>query len=106
MCGSRGGVVMNTTTTSVTPLNTTNACRSFAPGVTTLGKRNERWEVESHAEHVNDHMADVVRQCRAAGVSVFVKQVNVNGRVEHDLAKFPEALRVREYPAARAGVVA
>lgn len=61
--------------------------------------------VGRNAEHVNGQMAAVVGQCRAAGVPVFVKQVNVAGRVEHDLAKFPEALRVREYPA-RVGTVA
>jgi protein gp37 len=60
--------------------------------------------VGRNAEHVNEQMADVVRQCRAAGVPVFVKQCNVGGRVEHDLTKFPESLRVREYPT-RTGAV-
>lgn len=29
---------------------------------------------------------------------VFVKQVEINGQVEHDVTKFPEDLRIREYP--------
>ena len=43
-----------------------------------------------------DWMIDVVKQCKAAGVSVFVKQVPVNGRVSHDMSEWPEELRVRE----------
>lgn len=41
---------------------------------------------------------DIVRQCKAAGVPCFVKQVEVNGRVSHDPAEWPESLRVREKP--------
>ena len=41
---------------------------------------------------------DLVRQCQAAGVACFVKQVDIGGRVSHDPAEWPEALRVREYP--------
>jgi len=41
-------------------------------------------------------MIDIVRQCKSAGVSVFVKQVNINGRVSHDMSEWPEELRVRE----------
>jgi len=41
---------------------------------------------------------DLVRQCRAAGVACFVKQVPVNGKVSKDPNEWPEELRVREYP--------
>jgi len=41
---------------------------------------------------------DLVDQCRAAGVSVFVKQIDVNGKVGHDPAVWPAKLRLREYP--------
>jgi len=41
---------------------------------------------------------DLVRQCQAAGVACFVKQVDIGGRVSHDPAEWPAALRVREYP--------
>ena len=40
----------------------------------------------------------VVEQCKAASVPVFVKQVSTNGNVEHDINKFPESVRVREWP--------
>jgi len=43
-----------------------------------------------------DWMIDIVRQCKTAGVSVFVKQVNINGRVSHEMSDWPEELRVRE----------
>jgi len=41
---------------------------------------------------------NIVAQCRAAGVAVFVKQLSINGKVEHDIEKFPIDLRIREYP--------
>ncbi|MHC4121996.1 MAG: DUF5131 family protein [Planctomycetota bacterium] len=41
---------------------------------------------------------DLVRQCKAAGIAVFVKQIPLNGKVEKDINKFPEELQVREYP--------
>jgi protein gp37 len=43
---------------------------------------------------------DLVRQCQATGVACFMKQIEVNGRVSHDPAKWPEELRVREFPRA------
>jgi protein gp37 len=42
----------------------------------------------------------LVKQCRAAGTAVFVKQLGSQwGRNHHDIGAFPEHLRVREYPA-------
>jgi len=46
---------------------------------------------------------DLVRQCRAAGVPVFVKQIHratPSGglRVSKDMNEWPEDLRVREFP--------
>lgn len=35
---------------------------------------------------------------KAAGVPVFVKQLDINGKVVHDINQFPESLRVREWP--------
>lgn len=40
----------------------------------------------------------VVRQCRDAGVACYVKQINLNGRVSHDMAEWPKDLRVQERP--------
>jgi len=43
-------------------------------------------------------MVVVVEQCRAAGVPVYVKQLDIGGKVVHDINLFPEALKVRELP--------
>jgi len=48
-----------------------------------------------------DWAQSLVAQCRAAQVSVFVKQLSIAGRVSYDPAEWPEDLRVREYPEAR-----
>jgi len=44
---------------------------------------------------------DLIDQCQAVGVPVFVKQIEVNGRVSHDPAEWPPELRVRQYPCIR-----
>jgi len=41
---------------------------------------------------------DLVRQCDAAEVPVFVKQIPVDGRVSHDPTEWPAELQRREYP--------
>jgi len=46
-----------------------------------------------------DWARDLVVQCKAAGVSVFVKQLSIDGHVSHDPAEWPEDLRAREFPA-------
>lgn len=43
---------------------------------------------------------DLRDQCMAAGVSFFVKQLSIYGKVEHDITKFPEDLQIREFPKA------
>lgn len=45
----------------------------------------------------------IVDQCNDASVPVFVKQIEINGKVSHDPNEWPEELRVREYPE-RAGM--
>ena len=40
----------------------------------------------------------VVAQCRARCVPVFVKQLDIGGRCENDITKFPEHLRIRQIP--------
>lgn len=41
---------------------------------------------------------DLVEQCKAANVKIFVKQLSINGKVEHDIKKFPEWARIRQMP--------
>ncbi len=40
----------------------------------------------------------LVHQCHAAGIPVFVKQLNINGKVSKNPEEWPEHLRVREFP--------
>ena len=40
-------------------------------------------------------MIDVVRQCKEAGVPVYVKAVSLNGKVTQDITKFPKELQLR-----------
>ena len=45
----------------------------------------------------------IVEQCRKAGVPVFVKQLDIGGKCETDINKFPEHLRIRQVPWAKEG---
>lgn len=45
-----------------------------------------------------DGAIGLVRQCKAAGVPAFVKQIPVDGRVSKNMNEWPEELRVREFP--------
>lgn len=43
----------------------------------------------------------IVEQCRAAGVPVFVKQLDLDSKCVSDINKFPEHLRIRQVPWAK-----
>ena len=45
----------------------------------------------------------IVDQCRAANVPVFVKQLDLNGKCERDITKFPKHLQIRQVPWAKNG---
>ena len=45
---------------------------------------------------------DLVEQCKAASVPVFVKQIPINGKVSKNPEEWPQVLRVREYPTTEA----
>ena len=40
----------------------------------------------------------IVRQCRKAGIKVFVKQLDIDGELVKDIAKFPPELQIRQVP--------
>jgi len=40
----------------------------------------------------------IVEQCQAAGVPVFVKQLDIDGKCERDITKFPKHLQIRQVP--------
>lgn len=75
-------------------------------GVESNGPRVGRLgEFTSEADWIEGAI-EIVDQCRAAGVAAFVKQIPLDGRVCHDLERFPAALRVREFPASMTGAPA
>ena len=41
---------------------------------------------------------DIVKQCREANVPVFVKQLDIDGKLVKDIEKFPEDLQIRQVP--------
>jgi len=41
---------------------------------------------------------NIIAECKRQSVSVFVKQLNINGKVVKDINQFPPDLRIREYP--------
>ena len=45
----------------------------------------------------------IVEQCLTAGVPVFVKQLDIDGKCVTDINKFPEHLRIRQVPWAKKG---
>lgn len=40
----------------------------------------------------------IVSQCLASGIPVFVKQLDLNGKCERDITKFPKHLQIRQVP--------
>lgn len=47
-----------------------------------------------------DWCESMLSACKEKGVAFFMKQMEIDGKVETDVAKFPESLRVREFPKA------
>lgn len=41
-------------------------------------------------------MLDLVKQCKAAGIKCFVKQVSINGKASRNMSEWPEELQVQE----------
>jgi len=52
----------------------------------------------AYRPQANDWIRDVVTQCKAAAVPVYVKQVFVDGKCNRNPADWPEDLRIREMP--------
>lgn len=45
-----------------------------------------------------EHIEDLVTQCQTTGVPVFVKQIEINGQVNHNPKDWPVAVQIQEYP--------
>jgi len=41
---------------------------------------------------------DIRDQCKTAGVPLFIKQLHIDGKLVKDIDRFPDDLRIREYP--------
>jgi len=41
---------------------------------------------------------NIVKQCKAAGVKIWIKQIEINGKIEKDMNEFPEDLKLRQWP--------
>jgi len=63
--------------------------------------------IGSHAgrECKLEWVRDLVGQCKAVGVPVFVKQLHINGILSKNIAEWPEWARRREYPKLKANGV-
>jgi protein gp37 len=46
----------------------------------------------------NQWITNGVKMCKSANIPVFVKQLDINGKLVKDIYKFPELLRIREFP--------
>jgi len=46
----------------------------------------------------NDLVTQIVNICKKKNVPVFIKQLEINGKVEKDISKFPKELQLREFP--------
>jgi protein gp37 len=46
----------------------------------------------------SEWVRSIVKQCRAASVPVFVKALNINGKVSKNMAEWPTDLQLREFP--------
>jgi protein gp37 len=63
-----------------------------------LGNESQGPMAGRFAEGFDEAARGVLRLCKAARVPVLVKQRPHQGRVSHDMAEWPEDLRVREFP--------
>jgi protein gp37 len=77
---------------------------AFTGAVGTWGARWMDWvivgaESAAHARPMQlSWAADIVRDCKAAGVPVFVKQVQLKGKLSKDMTAWPPELQIREFP--------
>lgn len=68
------------------------------------GSRNINWVVvgaesgHQRRECKIEWVEGTVDQCKQANVPVFVKQLQINGKIVKDIDQFPKHLQIREYP--------
>lgn len=67
-------------------------------GVESNGQGLGRLGAFGHEDSWLGHAEQLVREALQFGVVPFVKQLPINGKLSHDMAEWPEALRVQEFP--------
>jgi protein gp37 len=67
-------------------------------GVESSGSRLGRLGVFANEREWQDHAFVLVETAKASGVKPFVKQIPLDGKLEHDVSKFPASLRYQEFP--------
>lgn len=69
-------------------------------GVESNGSQLGRLSIDGTATESDwlRNAVNVVRQCKSAGVSVWVKQIPLGGRLVKDIANFPPELQFQEWP--------
>ena len=76
--------------------NATPVIRDMILGVAAAHEIGDLMVIQ--ADGFIDAARDLVKQCDAAGVPVFVKQIPINGKVSKDINQFPKELQIREFP--------
>jgi len=72
-------------------LYSTNMLNWVVCGAESLGFKAGR-------ECKNEWIQYIVKRCKLAGVPVFVKQIQIGGRICKDMSQFPPELQVQEWP--------
>lgn len=72
----------------------TNLSKAYCPNFVVVGAESGSERRPCDIEWVRE----VVKECKYCGVPVFVKQLDINGRLVTDINEFPEDLRIRERP--------
>ena len=80
-----------------------------------VASNNDELEIAEHEPHLDwvivgaetgpgrreckiEWVRAIVEQCQDAGVPCFVKQIEMNGKISHDMNEWPADLRVRQWP--------
>jgi protein gp37 len=83
---------------------TINSLFGWHGGLDSPDKTNLDWVIVGAESGPNrrpckiEWVRDIVNQCKKAGVPVFVKQLDLDGKLSKDPEEWPEDLRIQEFP--------
>ena len=78
----------------------TDAICQIIIGVESSGQRVGSLGAFASEDEWISEAAAIVQACKESGVSCFVKQIPIGGKVSHNPAEWPKELQVREFPTA------